>query len=451
LKSSLGPLAALPIEQLDFFIKADDSVTARLYEQVIANGKAVVALTMKGSTPMPMRVAGDIRAVGYEDVEALFPLARKSFSGYRLLQEYFALPQRFHFFRLTGLTAAMRQAIDVLDIVILLDRPDPALEGRIDESQFRLHCTPAINLFPCSLDRLRIDAGKTEQRLIVDRNRPLDFEIYRVQSVRGLEPGKPTPVEVAPIYGLTHLGGADPQRPFFVIERQAASPLRPEGIRRPRYAGTECFISVRGLGRGDSGPRITELDIDALCTNRDLPMLLDPTGTSNDFTLEGAAPVTAVRAIVKPTVPKLSPVFADSRDRSQTAWRLVSHLALNQLSLSGSDDGPGLLREMLSLYIALDDKVHEQQINGIQSVEYRTGVHRLPGEGPIVYGRGMTITLTLDDTAFEGTGILPLASVLERFFARYVSLNSFARTTLSSARRGQIKTWPARSGSGMLL
>jgi type VI secretion system protein ImpG len=57
----------------------------------------------------------------------------------------------------------------------------------------------------------------------------------------------------------------------------------------------------------------------------------------------------------------------------------------------------------------------------------------------------------LDDTAFEGAGVLTLASVLERFFARYVSLNSFAETRVRSATRGYLKRWPVRTGARQLL
>ncbi len=71
--------------------------------------------------------------------------------------------------------------------------------------------------------------------------------------------------------------------------------------------------------------------------------------------------------------------------------------------------------------------------------------------GPITFGRGLEITLTLDDAAFEGAGVLPLASVLERFFARYVSVNSFTQLRVVSASRGELKRWPARSGARQLL
>ena len=155
----------------------------------------------------------------------------------------------------------------------------------------------------------------------------------------------------------------------------------------------------------------------------------------------------ATASTAGPSTPRRSPAFGD------TAWSLVSHLSLNYLSLTQSDAGQGarLLRELLSLYADPDDSAAVRQIEGVVQVDYHPCVRRIPLPGPITFGRGLEITLTLDDAAFEGTGVLPLAAVLERFFARSVSLNSFAQTRLQSAARGELKRWPVRTGARQLL
>ena len=52
----------------------------------------------------------------------------RGFEGYRLLQEYFAFPQRFLFFDLCGIGDALRQlGGQELEIVILFSRGDNAL------------------------------------------------------------------------------------------------------------------------------------------------------------------------------------------------------------------------------------------------------------------------------------------------------------------------------------
>jgi type VI secretion system protein ImpG len=76
---------------------------------------------------------------------------------------------------------------------------------------------------------------------------------------------------------------------------------------------------------------------------------------------------------------------------------------------------------------------------------------RIPIPGPIAFGRGLEIIITLDEDAFEGTGAFLLGAVLERFFARYVSINSFTQTTIKTVERGEIMRWPLRTGQRHVL
>jgi type VI secretion system protein ImpG len=128
-------------------------------------------------------------------------------------------------------------------------------------------------------------------------------------------------------------------------------------------------------------------------------------------------------------------------------------LSLNYLSLSDTDPDKGaeMLRHLLALYADPNDPVAQRQVDGVRRVRHASVVRRIPGGGPITYGRGVQIGVTLDDSAFEGLGTLRLGGVLERFFARHVSINSFVETRLHSAARGEIKQWPVRTGSRHII
>jgi type VI secretion system protein ImpG len=119
--------------------------------------------------------------------------------------------------------------------------------------------------------------------------------------------------------------------------------------------------------------------------------------------------------------------------------------------LSLESQGIQLLRDFLALYADPNDSVAARQIEGVKSISFEPVVRRMPIPGPISHGRGLAINLTLEDAAFEGTGLLPLAGALERFFGRYVSLNSFTQLRLQSASRGVIKQWPVRIGTRHIL
>jgi type VI secretion system protein ImpG len=173
-----------------------------------------------------------------------------------------------------------------------------------------------------------------------------------------------------------------------------------------------------------------------------------PVGKANtDFTLDAGAPVESVRCVAGPTKPR-APVAG-----GETAWRLVSHLQLNYVSLlgEGNADSAAALREMLTLYCDEFDSSARRQIEGIKSVSSQPIVRRIPVPGPISFGRGLEITLTCDESAFEGTGAFLLGSVMQHFFARYVSVNSFTETVLRTLERNEVARWPARLGTRQTL
>jgi type VI secretion system protein ImpG len=161
-----------------------------------------------------------------------------------------------------------------------------------------------------------------------------------------------------------------------------------------------------------------------------------------DFTIQTGAPVELIRCLSGPTKPRSSNAHKD------TAWKLINHLSLNYLSIINNDEKEGAeaLRSLLSLYGDNSEASFRKQIEGILSIQSKPIVRRINTSGPIVFGRGLEITLTVDEAAFEGSGVFLLGMVLEQFFVHYVSLNSFTETVLTSSDRGEIMRWPTRLG-----
>jgi type VI secretion system protein ImpG len=442
-------MGALKLERLRVYLHATADLSARLYEQLTANCVGYYARAPGGGR-VQFRPAEAVRAIGFEDDEALLRTPRRGFEGYRLLQEYFAFPQRFLFFEIGGLAGAFADCQgQEAELYLALDRIQPSLENAVDHAQFRLHCTPIVNLFRRELDRLHTDVGSTEQHILADRARPMDFEVYQIERVTGISTGGEQLEEILPLYLSSHRAGAEHARPYYSQQRRPRllSSRQAESGTRTSYVGTELFVSLVDAHGRPLDTEIAHFDVQALCTNRDLPIRLAFGKGQTDFVLETAAPVPSIRCLAGPSTPRRAPAFGD------TAWNVISHLSLNYLSLveSDPDKGARLLRELLALYADPDDAAARRQIEGVQKIGYAPVVRRVPAAGPITFGRGLEITLTLDDGAFEGTGVLTLAAVLERFFARHVSLNSFTQTRLVSGTRGELKRWPARTGVRQLL
>jgi len=98
------------------------------------------------------------------------------------------------------------------------------------------------------------------------------------------------------------------------------------------------------------------------------------------------------------------------------------------------------------LYAQVQDSLKEYGFEGVLSIRSRPIVRRIDTPGPITFGRGLELTVSCDEAAFEGSGVILLGAVLDQFFARYVSINSFTETVIKTTHRGEIMRWPARIG-----
>ncbi len=440
----------MSLDRLTFYLRGADEVPVSIYEQIFARGTGVVVQAVGGGR-QKTRVTlpkSAIRQVGFSEEESLLPHAPRSFSGYRLLREYFAFPQRFLFFELAELGKAVRECGgDSVDLIILLRDQEVRLEDRVDVSAFELFCTPVINLFPRRTDRILLSDKFSEFQVIADRSRPLDFEIYDVRTVTGYGSRTEEVQEFKPFYLArdTDLSSGA----FFTVNRmpRLVSEREKRFGKVSSYGGSEVYLSLVDARQAPYRSDLKQLGVEALCTNRHLPIQMAVGAAASDFSMEENAPVNAVRCLTGPTTPQ------PSNAEGEMAWRIISHLSLNYLSLLDAPGGEGAtaLREILRLYTSRDEAHTRRQIDGIRSAQAAPMVRRVAGPGPIAFARGLRVSVELDETAFEGTGVFVLGAVLAEFFSRYVSLNSFTETVIATVQRKEIMKWPAQVGRRPLI
>lgn len=449
------PFAKVGLERLSLFLGGPDGSRERLYEQLLANVAAIHVRpgTPPGARPAPWRErlpVSAIQARGFAAQDALLPRAPQSFDGYRLLQEYYAMPERFLFVDIAGLDRAVaRCATSELDVVLLLTRSETALARSFGTDHLSLFCTPAVNLFPRRSDRINLVEREAEHLIVPDRMRPLDYEVFSVQAVEGYAADGSPPLPFLPFYHINDLSRHAGHGSYYMLRRQPRQLSSRSRQRGPRssYLGHETLIALVGPGAAPLGHSLRQLGLDLLCTNRDLPLSM-PTGKQHtDFTITVSAPVANARCVVGPTAPR--PCRADG----DYAWRFISHLGLNYLSLTDTDaaQGAAALRELLRLYVPSATSPAARQLEGLLSVTSHPVVRRIPGAGPVAVGRGLEVSLLMDEQASGETSGVLLAAVLSRFFAKYVSLNGFTETVLRSAGRGEVMRWPMQIGQRPLL
>jgi type VI secretion system protein ImpG len=440
----------LSIDKLMIFLKGTGQVPYRLYEQLLGNTTAVLIRPQGKRQSWADYLPGTcLRGAGFQSSESLLPPSRRSFEGYRYLREYFAFPERFLFTELSGLQQSVSKCASTeLEVIFLFNRRDTELENIIDRDNFALNCTPVINLFPKRADRIHLSGREHEFHVLPDRTRPMDFEVWSVGDVVGYGTSADPEQEFHPFYAC-HDQTALGETAFFTARRQPrrlSSRQRKKGT-RSSYIGSEIFISVVDPNRAPYRSDLRQLGVTTMCTNRDLPLHMPLGKGQTDFTLDTGAPVESIRCIAGPTKPK--PSFAGG----DITWRLISHLSLNYLSLvdGHADDGASALRSLLSLYADENDQAALRQIEGLRSIRTRAVNERIPTDGPIAFGRGLEVTLTCEDTAFEGIGVFLLGSILKEFFAKYVSVNSFTKTVLESTERGEVMRWTPKLGQVQIL
>lgn len=421
----------LALDRLRLHLAGDRAIAFRLYELLFTQCIDVVVLPEGDQTPRPLP-APALSPVGFDEEEALLPHPPGAHAAYRMLQEYFAFPDKFLFFDLTGLRG--RLSGRSCDILFLLQETPMARMG-VDHRAFSLGCAPVVNLFHQTSEPIRIDETQSVYRLVPDARRERTVEIHSILKVSAaIDPANAVRT-YAPYFSCDHrLDSASPAT-FWQARRESS---QPRGM-----AGTDLILSFLDLDFSPHVPPETTIFAHTLCTNRDLAEQIPGSAL---LQIEMAAPVRQIVTLDKPTRALAPPL------EGETLWRLVSHLALNHLSLTNSTQGLTALREILRLYTPLQGAAAAQQIAGIRAMQCRPVTRRIGRDGWRGFCSGTEITLTFDERCYVGASAFLLASILNRFFALYASINSF--TQLVARRDGQgglWYTWPPMVGERQLL
>lgn len=428
----------LQVERFRFYLDGEGQSGHALYELLLNKTREVwirPAESKPGRKPVILP-ASCIQPVGFGEEEGLLPYPSHALTGYRLLQEYFTFPQKFLFVDFTHFpNAAQFDLGDKAEVLIFLDQV-PRADHVISRENFKLGCVPIVNLFPQIAEPIRLDHTQHEYRIIPDLRRQQAHEVYGVTEVALTAADSQTVHPVHPLYSIRH-GGTDekPLAYWYAVRR----PAEKKGDN-----GTELFVSLVDLDVNPTLPPFETLTLYTLCTNRDLPAKLSADEVRGEFELEGAAPVARIRALIKPTEPVRPPLSGERQ------WRLISHLSLSYLSLTG--DGPEPLQEILGLYDFSGSSVVRQQIAGILGVGARRVVRRPGTMGWQGFCRGTEVTIEFDEEKYVGSSLFLFASVLEQFLGLYTTMNSFTQLVATTRQRDKpIKLWPPRTGEQVLL
>jgi type VI secretion system protein ImpG len=427
----------LELDTLRLYLNAEPNVAAALYE-LLCHGCTQIQLRRPGGRQEPVVLPPTaLRPVGFELDEGVLPVPRRSFVGYRLLTEYFTLPEKFYFLDLSGLTA-LREADfgDTVEIVFLIrtferNERRALLEGAVSRDTIRLGCTPIINLFPVTSEPILLNQRQPEYLVVADARRRQAVSVYAVEDVVAVTPRGDAPVRFEPLYTLRHKAAGEGARHFWQASR------RPRGWRMDE--GSDVYLSFVDADASLARPEADAATARLLCFNGELPARLRMGDPQGDFELPGGGPIRRVVGLVNPTAAIEPPLG------QPLLWKLVSLLSLNYVSLA--EGGADVLRQVLRLHNLPDSAAGEKQIDAILEVRSAPTYARVGGEHGVAFARGHEVEIELDEEQFAGGGVYLLGSVLDRFLGLFTSLNSFNVLRVRTPQRREVlRAWPPRAG-----
>ncbi|OEZ50416.1 hypothetical protein JAB1_15310 [Janthinobacterium sp. MP5059B] len=422
-------LAQLGVKKLRVFIDGEPSFCAALRDALFMRTlKAYVEADDSGRWSALAQIP--VSAAGYAEDDALIPFSARSHPAYRLLTEYFCFPEKFNFFDidLAALCAPLPSGCRRITLHLALaglrtDSNTARMLGTMSTNNLLLGCTPVVNLFRLRGEPIRLTHTAASYPVLADARRAYAFEVQAIESVKLVRqtPQGESITEFRPFYSLRH--GQMPAKDghYWVMRR--------DDTISEKSPGYETEISIVDIDFDPAAIETDTLSLELSCTNRDLPAQLTYGLRGGDLFLEGGSSVRSIHFLRKPTE---SHRFERGRGAH---WRLISHLSLNHLSLSGS--GLEAFQEMLTLYDLPRSATSQRQISGIAAIDHKAANAWLPGNPFACLVRGLEVRLTLDEEAFVGSGIHAFAHIVECFLGLYVHANSFTQLVVLSKKSGE--------------
>jgi type VI secretion system protein ImpG len=410
------------VKTLRFFLGGDYSEAANVYFLLNHCLRRIIIRPEEGGSPVELPPEALVPA-GFSSGEALLPYPGQSFPGYRILQEYFILPEKFLFFDLTGLDKWQdRGDGSAFEIFFELGNT-PIAVPKIRPDNFVLFVTPAVNVFAHEADPIVVDHRQTEHRVRPAAGSGGHYQVYSIDRVTGLVQGS---VEHRKYVPFALFGQQEHDIPVYNVTWK----------RSLIDQSSDVFLALTYPPSAELSISET-LSISLTCTNASLPKNLQlgdiskPTETSPELM--------EFKNILPPTTPIQPPIG------SNMLWHFLSHLSLNYLSLAHTDN----IKELLDLYIFPEGRdrakiaANAKRIEGIQNIQV-TPVDRLVS-GYMMRGQRIQIKLRQDNFASPGDMFL-FGSVMDYFLGVYSSMNCFTELSVEESITGETYSWPPRIG-----
>jgi len=368
-----------------------------------------------------------VTPVGFDDDFKLLEYPSNSFPAYRLIQEYFSLKEKFLFLDVKGLGEYLNQLSGNTFTLRFYLNEFPFQIPKISAARFVLHATPAVNLFKHEAETFLNDYKRSEYLLRPMRNTNDQYHVYTVDQVVGNNR------KLAQKNTYTPMGLFDPDT--------NNSPVYQTYTRAGESGAALSYISFSYPPTFNTENK-ESVQVELTCTN----------GKHTDKLKAGdISKKTSNTSELVDFINIIAPSSSQDAPTGQSVlWRLLSHLAINYLSLAETDN----LKSLLELYIFSGQSGNEQdvanrkRINGITEVAVQACDRLIKG----IPMRGQEVQVTVNASHFTSRGDMYLfGMLLDRLMSSFASLNCFTEFSLIDSTTDEIYCWPIRVGDRPLI
>lgn len=366
--------------------------------------------------------------IGFNLNNQLLDFPVQSFSAFRMLQEYFILPQKFTLMSLSGLEKWKKRGQgNRFSIYFELNNIPNALP-RITKDSFIFNCAPVINLFKYQMEPINLD-HRTEKILLRPNSQyPNHYQVYDIESVTGYRTNEHDKKIYKPMSSFKGLKSGQPI--YQLLRGRSIINNAPEASLFFPYKETLSNLSAETLS------------ITLTCTNGRLTEKLK-VGDICQPTFSSPESI-SFRNITQPTYSIEPP--ADVAN----LWRFISHLSMNFLSIANLEN----LKELLKLYVSSEDMdkprlaTNQKRVEGITALKATSVDSIFRG----IMMRGQQIDMEVDSTQFAELGDVYLfGTLMDHFFSAYTSMNIYTQFNLKEINSGVTFKWKPRVGNRILI
>lgn len=437
LRFQVWPSATLANESIRLYLHGSDNATSTLYTLLCSEISRLELHYESVSIPLN---SSAIRPVGFDAEEALLTREPRISPVHILLLDYFWFPQKFSFIDIQLPSGFSVQGNDTFELQAQFQR-NPLTERLemlaplVDEQFFRLHCTPAVNLFAQQAEPIALTEAVAEYPVVPDTHRNDHTEVWAIQNI-SVQRKVGNSVESLPVPSLLEIA-----TPIEIINdsglRWQSFHRKMDGLQDQQYQTSVAFCQ---LHPNDSENSADIASIHLLCSNGELPHNLQYGHPEGDFDADVPVAGLKIAALTHPTRPVNPPV------QSAAHCRFLSQLSLNYQLL---DDKYGAQRliETLTLYNFDDNSGKARLLSLIKDLQCEPITARLTSDDPHSLARGVSLTLTFAHSARQESEYFLLCNLLDRLLALYSPVNSFTRLTTRIEHDEQTqRIWPIRAG-----